>query len=274
MTGYVALGEPRIRALRWCLALCVCVMGLTAAWRSLNYEDSLFSYLFMDCRWPEADALLVTRSAAWLMVAASLAALWRRAWPALVLVPCWLTVLSVCDMGQFPPHRWLIPGERAVRIIGPLALAMLVAFPTDGRVAGYRERWAVQALRLAAALTFGFHGVAALLHTGAFLDYIFVAADSLLGVQLEQATVEWILNAIGVADLIVAVALFSGSTRVQLLAAGYMAAWGFITAASRTVHSGLDGLPDTLVRAPNGGVPLALLLYWACSLRRPPATPR
>lgn len=268
MTSGASLAAPPLRGLRWCLALSFAAMGLAVAWRSLNYEDSVFSYLFMTCRWSEADALAVTRAAAWLTAVSSVALLWRRAWPALVVVGGWVAVISVFDMAQHPPDRWLIPGERAVRIVGPLALAVLVALPLRGSVPGYRERWSIGALRLAACATFVFHGVAALLHQPAFLDYIFAAGHRLLGIEIAQETAESMLSVIGVVDLLVGPAILLGSGRVRLVAAGYMAAWGLITCASRVVHSGADGLSEALIRVPNCGVPLALVVYWVWSERR------
>ena len=44
--------------------------------------------------------------------------------------------------------------------------------------------------------------------------------------------------------------------------AGYMGAWGIITALARVVYAGPAGLADCLVRAANGGAPLALWLGW------------
>jgi hypothetical protein len=167
----------------------------------------------------------------------------------------WLSVLAMVEPEVQRPA--LILGEHAVRIVGPLVLAWLVASSRPGG----RERVAIMALQIAAAATFTCHGIEALTGSYAFLDYVF-ALEEVLGVVIEQGVAEKILIAIGVADLVVSVAILLPAARLRRSAAAYMAAWGLITAASRTVHSGMDGLFDTLMRLPNGGVPLALVLYW------------
>ena len=41
-----------------------------------------------------------------------------------------------------------------------------------------------------------------------------------------------------------------------------MALWGIITACSRITANGWEAYPEALIRAANGGLPLAILLYW------------
>ncbi len=64
---------------------------------------------------------------------------------------------------------------------------------------------------------------------------------------------------IGVLDLLVAFFLLTLQSR---FAVGYMAAWGLVTASSRTTAFGFDAWPETLLRAANGGVPIAIMIYW------------
>ena len=115
------------------------------------------------------------------------------------------------------------------------------------------------------------HGYEALRGNARFVDLILAADHRFLGGQLSEHAARQFLTPIALVDFAVAVAILLGR---RPGVAGYMAGWGLLTALSRTVHSGGDGLWETLVRAPNCGVPLAICLYWlACPASDPAPAP-
>ena len=260
-----ALGDAHLRALRWCLQISIVAMCLAEAWRALFYGDVVFSFLFLDADWPEEDALRVTHAAAYGLVAAAALSWWRVCWPALLTVSVWMAVLAALSVVQQPPRAELIPGARAARVLGPVGLALLLAFPREGAVPWSRERAAIGLLQLAASSTFICHGLMALAHEGEFLDYIFMAGQRLLGLEISQAVAERALSAIGIIDLVMGAALLLAPGRARMGAAAYMALWGLLTASARIVHSGFDNSFESLLRVPNWAVPLGLFLYWFLS---------
>ena len=106
-----------------------------------------------------------------------------------------------------------------------------------------------------------------------FQDLIYGAGLRVGVTDLSPDSVENALVVIGVVDLAVALGLLLPLRRLSLGCALWMAFWGFLTAASRTLHSGFEWCGETLLRAPNGGVPLAVaLLLWRARSPGPVAT--
>jgi hypothetical protein len=120
-----------------------------------------------------------------------------------------------------------------------------------------QPRMATPILRVAASLTFLGHGIEALALKPIFLAYL-QHTGGLVGLPLADDAAAVILRVIGSVDLVVATTLLWRGPRPLLT--GYMSAWGIITALARVVYSGPAGLADALIRAANGGIPLALWL--------------
>lgn len=120
-------------------------------------------------------------------------------------------------------------------------------------------RSAVPILRICASLTFIGHGIEALSLKPIFVAYLQVAADR-VGLALSYDVTVILLRVIGTVDILVGTALSLRGPRPWV--AGYMSVWGIITALARVVYAGPAGLVDCLVRAANGGAPLALWLGW------------
>ena len=118
-------------------------------------------------------------------------------------------------------------------------------------------------------MTFAVHGYEALRGNARFVDLILSADRTFFGGSLSEHAARLCLTPIGLVDLGLAVAILL-SRRPSV--AGYMAGWGLITALARSIHSGGDGLWETLVRAPNCGVPLAICLYWSSRYAHDPAS--
>ncbi len=130
-----------------------------------------------------------------------------------------------------------------------------------------RTRVAIHILVVAAAFTFAAHGYKAFECYAPFTDLILLSDMQWTDTGCTQTTAEQLLVAIGIADIVVALALLLIRSR---LAAFYMVVWGSVTAASRMTAFGFDAWPETLIRIANGGVPLAILIYWM-TIRKPVA---
>lgn len=114
-------------------------------------------------------------------------------------------------------------------------------------------------LRAAASLTFIGHGIEALCLKPIFVAYIQVAGSH-VGLAIPHHAAAGALRVIGTIDVVVGLALALRGSRPWV--AGYMGAWGIVTALARVVYAGPAGIVDALVRAANGGAPLALWLGW------------
>ena len=162
--------------------------------------------------------------------------------------------------------EWAVAAH-AARILSPIALIALLFARDNSRSS---QRWLTAGqwlLRWAIVATFVTHGVEAIRLNPAFVDLLIGSADNLLGLALSQSFTNILLYLIGAVDILMAVLLIC--TRWRWVA-GYLAFWGFVTACSRITAAGLIGFasayPETLIRAANGGAPLALLiLCWAAA---------
>ncbi len=141
------------------------------------------------------------------------------------------------------------PFDRAIRYVGPLAMAALLA--------GDSKR-ANQLLTWGSAIVFATHGIEALTLDPKFIDYLVVTIDKVTGFRMAQSAAELHLYAIGTIDVILAVLVVLRPSKAVW---GYMAFWGISTAVMRSIYFGpVEGWHLTLIRALNGGAPLALLV--------------
>jgi hypothetical protein len=154
------------------------------------------------------------------------------------------------------------------RIAAPLVLIM-VHWSRLRRLLGVAISPASEwTMRLALSLTFAAHGLESLDRRGSFLDLLILAAQNLLDVRLPEAVAQWLLVGIGVVDLAVAVLVLMTRWRTV---AGYMAVWGFVTAAARIVVLNADtGWYEFAIRSAHWALPLVLVLAWR--LARPPTS--
>jgi len=202
--------------------------------------------------------------------------LWQG--PLLLYLIVWLSMINAAHMVRDGDlfAKWAF-GEQAVRILAPLALLMLLPCPGRQVLPTARTIDAVGVLRFAAAMTFFVHGLKALYLHGPFVDLILQSGGNLLGenFSLQQQDTTWPLRLIGAVDI--AVAFLLVTTRLRFVAA-YMAFWGLVTAASRMTATGFGPFADPftigrygefLIRAANGGAPLAIFFFWHLSHKSP-----
>ena len=165
--------------------------------------------------------------------------------------------------------EWTVP-EQATRILAPLAVCWMIAGYRVATVpGGLRFPLAAEwTLRVAAAITFFAHGLKSVYKAPQFVSLILGSGENLLGWSMRQQLAEIALQVIGAIDICLAVLLVTTRWRWVAL---YMAVWGAITAFSRMTAMGWEWYPETLVRAANCGVPLALAILWSTQTRRAPS---
>ncbi len=261
----VALTFPATRAAAALLRLSVALLCLGCALHSLRYEGPVFAWLFMVRGWTEEAALRLEHGAAWVLLAAIPFLLFRRGWPVLPVVSLWMAARAAAQAADEVWHPWLVPFDSGARILAPLALAALSAFPREGTISRGRFRAALALLRVAVAAAFFGHGVEALLRKPEFIDLILASGRRAAGMAIPESAAREALGVIGCADLLVAAALLL-PLRLRAVAA-WAALWGALTAISRVVQMGAWNAPETLVRIVHAGAPLALLAAWT-ELRR------
>ncbi|GAA5509681.1 hypothetical protein [Novipirellula caenicola] len=258
------------------LLQCVGVAG-RYYWSTNETESDVYGLLYFDWGWSETFAqrfddfgtLSCCAAAVLVVLTAARSLPPHGAWPAdtpttrtsrawfglwvfrvsLAWICLWMFLLALIFMIRGDRFSELSLGEHAVRYGLPLALLMFSLPQTSS--AG------VWVLRVAAAATFIVHGYKAMQLYGPFTDLILLSDASWTALQIEQAAAERALWMIGLVDIVAGILLLAfrwGAVAV------YMGCWGVITALSRMTAFGVDAWPETLIRAANGGVPIALVL--------------
>ena len=145
--------------------------------------------------------------------------------------------------------------SHGLRMGVPLALLLVDRAGGGTQLAGGAER----VLRWAAALTFLAHGWKAWQLSPEFTSMVIAGWPEPWAGRLSQQTAERILRVIGATDIVVAILVLL--VRWPWLAL-YMAVWGVISAAGRTLGFSEANYPETLLRLVHAGGPLALFLEW------------
>lgn len=222
--------------------------------------------------WAESTALAVQQTIGWSLLLAALAVVWRpyRFVLAALFVVQLLIAIAMWRIADGYPLKasWLSPSvvllfpfaTQLLRIAAPLGLLLVEharAKPLTEATAMHR---AMQLMRWAVAIVFVAHGVEALQLNPKFTDLLIGSTQRTLGVELSESAAERILMAVGVVDIVVAIACVC----VRWLAViGWIALWGGITACSRIVALGWEtAWHEALTRAPHCGVPMAVALWW------------
>ncbi len=244
---------PRLSRFAWpALAVVVLLQALGLALSAHKDGTAVGTWLFLVQLFPEPASIRYE----WLGTAVaglgSLAAVFARR-PLLriggaAVASAWCAALALAEwrMGGAPFTGLALPAH-ATRIAAPLALAFW-----------HRRAGTAWLLRFAVAITFGIHGFEALGLHPQFVDFLLAADAKVFGLGLTQQGAELLLRIIGAHDVALAVLVLTTRDLRPLLA--WMAAWGVITALSRVVIGGQNGLHHAVIRSANGGLPLVLLL--------------
>ena len=277
----------------WCLRFVVVIecfgLGGRYLFSSLETESDIYGWLYFDCHWSESLAQSIDNAGAlmtlvaggllcltgWLMrrqpiESARLKIVRKLDQAAACWIAVWMLLIATAHMMRAAVFSELSLAEHAVRYAAPLALAICGRAGSGIDLVASRQparaRFTVLMLTVAAAFTFAAHGYKAYQCYAPFTDLILLSDMQWTDTGCTQAAAERLLIVIGVADIIVALVLLVFRWR---LAAFYMVAWGFVTAASRMTALGTDAWPETLIRIANGGVPLAILVHWM-TIRKSP----
>ncbi len=215
---------------------------------ALSGGSAITTTMFMDLGWHEPTSYALEISGAYVLVALACWTVLTGSRVGAAYGVVWffgVAALTTFQGGSFMSD-WTIPAH-ATRIT--VAAVLLV----PGR---HIER----AMRIAIATTFATHGLEAIAHNPRFVDFLIRAGDVFAGVRVAERSTHSMLLVIGLVDLAAAGLLLTRARWRWLVA--YMALWGVATALMRTINIGPTGLGQTLVRAANGGLPLALFVHW------------
>ena len=238
--------------------------SISLAFAAWHHPTAVNSWLFTDQGWGAEPLTLLDRIAAAVLALTGLVLLgvrrpvsgWRRSLflASAGFLSLWVSALAVAKTlnGGAAFSHLSLPGA-ALRIAGPLCLLA---------VASNQLVLARTMLKGSIALTFLAHGWEAWMNNPHFMDLVHLSALRVFGWfglgetwYLSDAAVEILLRCIGALDMLCAVlVLFGFRPRILL----YMAAWGGITALSRMMAFGWDWWPETMLRLPHLGCPLAL----------------
>jgi len=253
--------SDEIRPAVWALRFTIFVQAIGLLQKELAGGSIVTSHLFMTWNFSEAASLYIDFMGSWLTLLAATTILLHPTRTAAFVVATWVFIHAILSMteGGNPFTDWALLAH-ATRIAAPCTLFLLIdnTHPLNQRI-----NQATKMLRYATATTFIMHGIEAISHHPRFVDYIIHAADQLIQHPITQSQANHLLYGIGGLDILLAILILAKPKLLWPLA--YMALWGFITAASRIVHSGSIGISDSFIRAANAGVPLCLflLLYTA-----------
>lgn len=253
-------------AVVWTLRVIVALQCLGAAWAGYAGTSPVGETLFFDLGVPEALTIAIEQAVIVGLIGAAACVLTTRNRVVPLLVAGWFVLLALGHWHRSgsPYADWTMLAH-ATRYLAPVALALVLpAARGAGQWASDRTvRWL---LRGAVASVFFAHGMEALLLKPRFIDYLVVASHRLFDYELAQATAKQMLYVIGAVDVVVAAGVLFVRQNRWLLA--WLAFWGGLTAFSRIVFGGLDVGHMTLIRAANGGLPLALLVWVLVSSTR------
>lgn len=270
----------------WILRAAVAVQCLAFAWQLGHVEQSaLFGWLWGQqdvggLGLAESTAAAIQTTVAWLLLASAVVVIWRPFSVVLgfVLVFQLTTAAAMWQksegfqvrldwLGDSPWYEtaFAIAGlfpfaAQAARIAAPLVLLLVERTRCADVCPAGNSSSAEWIARIAIAATFGAHGLEALQQNPDFIDLLIHSFENLGTGRMSEAAAGTLLYAIGVVDIVVAVAMVAVRSRAI---AGYMAFWGLITAASRIVCFGLErGWPGFAERSSHFALPLVLLLCW------------
>lgn len=272
MLGSDAKQDPQgLAALSLVLRGVVLVQCIGLLWTSIVAGSSIETVLFGTFGWHDQASFMLDRLVAALLLVGATAGLLTKARLPYLFIAAWFFAIGLARTwyGGAAFSDLTVPAH-AVRWAAPLAIYFLPYSLMHAPKAIVRERamnevGIIWLLRAALALTFFVHGLEALQLHPRFIDYLLMAERRLLGgaLGLQESAAQMMLYAIGAVDVACAFWLIAGRMRRGLLL--HMAVWGVVTACSRAVHSGEHGIHETLIRAANGGV--ALALWYSCRSR-------
>ncbi len=225
----------------------------------LSQSSALGALFFMNHGVEHTTSLVIERTLAGLLLAATVALAWPKARPvasAILFLGAATLAFASYDQGGYPYSRFAMAAH-AMRVAAPLAL-LLACVSLGGRAA-------LNTLLVAATVTvFALHGYEALRAHPWFIDMTIGFFNRVGSWRVSEAAARSILLAVGVIDIVAAAALLVFRSR---WVAYWLALWGLFTAALRVVNYGSGAWAETLVRLPHCLLPLAIVGLWSVGIR-------
>lgn len=197
-----------------------------------------------------------------LLLAASIPFLvrWRSATAWLYVIPAlWLLLNAIAaHLNGGKAFAELSVPAHATRFTLPIALALLLWRP-DATGSRNAANWL---LRIACALTFGFHGFEAFRHHPAFQDLIYTFG-TMIGVNFSTEVIHTLLQCIGIMDFLLALSVLLIHSPAILR---WMVFWGLMTAFMRPFTISWLAWPELAIRLANGIVPWLIIAIGASAL--------
>ncbi|MCA9026980.1 MAG: hypothetical protein KDA86_17365 [Planctomycetaceae bacterium] len=266
----------RPRGLNWIkttlrVTVAVQCFGAAAQWLSAGTASPITEFLISDMQWSEAQAVQLDEGVAYGLLACGALTLVRPSWPMLLLVTLWFTAIScTAILHEIDFEAVLVPVEQAIRSLAPLGLLVLDFWPPKLKSHLGRTVITMWLLRLGLTITFAGLGLVALMQSvtsGPLLEVIRTIVASGGMSDFSDEFVRVILAVVGGIELALAFNLLASRSKPLLV---MTALWGFCSAALPMVSLGFAGFPESLVRFPEGGVAVVLLLYFSLSIREFP----
>jgi len=206
----------------------------------------------------------------WLFVFAAGVVIARPVWPVTLFIGLW-TALAVTaaamTAGTAPFYTPLSPAAGASQILGPIALAMLVSgFAPADPVAPLWCGAAHWILRIAAAVTFVWYGLEALMAQPVLVDMLIGALVNLVPPRFNDTAAVAATYAIVGGHFLAALLVLLTRWRIVPI---WMVLWALAASGGLAMLTGAERWADALRGALDVGVPLSLLVLWAHQMRSP-----
>jgi|GEM_PF-1076866 len=236
------------------LAIAHTLTCLGYAWRINRFSCKTFSLLWEDHGFSEAFAGRI-ENALIIMLLIAAVCIWVRSlrWFALVGIVAMMAEMFSATFAAGAKYPLLYWAEWMMRLTTPLVAVYLL------RLNDRSFKWSIWIMRMAIALTFGAHGIKALLADPYFTDLLLVYSHR-IGLDLvTQDGAVLMLHIIGTVDLLLAAHLVFFKPERNRMVLVWMAVWGLVTALSRLTYGGMGNWHEVVIRTSHFLMPATLL---------------
>lgn len=232
-------------------------------WLAARLGSQTGAWLLMDWQWDHSNigpwerrtgvALIVTSVLLWIPHG------WVFSLPValIIIFDAWAGM----TVGGYAFSDWTL-GAHAGRYMTALALFIWGLGALTSRISIKHAEWM---LRLGIAGVFIVHGLEAWWQHPGFTDFLIGTAENIFGWDWTEETTFWILRAIAVVDITVALLLLF-STHVALI--GWLAFWGLLTALARVTTHGTELFYEVMLRAGHYLGPIVILFLHHATSRQ------
>lgn len=244
--------------------VCIQCLGLAAGRLHQGRFTPLSAMFAQGKDWTKDQVVQFENGSGIAMAALGVGILFQPSWITLIPVLFLQTGIAVATVVMEQGSRPLLEAlEMAVRIGAPMALLLVDFWPPRIRPNLLLCLSATAILRLATVVTFMSRGLDCLIQFrdgGRNVELLLLGLKNGLQRDLDPGLAQLTLAGLGAMEIAAAFVLLNTRSRPMGFA---LAAWGFLSAMSLTVAYGTNGYDLTLIHLADGGVPLALTLFWS-----------